>query len=218
MTRLLVGLVVAAVVFMIYSIIDCALFDRRRVRGLPKAVWLIVIIFVPLVGGALWFLVGRGRRTSSARGRSRTVAPDDDPEFLGRLKRDAARRRSASAGWSRSSPTSMSAPRPRTPTPTSTPTTAPTATSPAERMPEAGAPHSESPASDAAFALLGSFASLGVLDVVVCPGSRSQALALAAAALADEGVLRLHVRLDERGAGFLALGLAVETGRSRLSS
>lgn len=79
-------------------------------------------------------------------------------------------------------------------------------------MPEAGAPHSQSPASDAAFALLGSFVSLGVLDVVVCPGSRSQALALAAAALADDGALRLHVRLDERGAGFHALGLAVETG------
>ncbi|MEL4319641.1 2-succinyl-5-enolpyruvyl-6-hydroxy-3-cyclohexene-1-carboxylic-acid synthase [Leifsonia sp. YIM 134122] len=79
-------------------------------------------------------------------------------------------------------------------------------------MPEAPAPVSESPASDAAFALLESFARLGVLDVVVCPGSRSQALALAAAALADDGVLRLHVRLDERGAGFLALGLAIETG------
>ncbi|MET0784857.1 PLD nuclease N-terminal domain-containing protein [Leifsonia flava] len=90
MTRLLVGLVVAAVVFMIYSIIDCALFDRRRVRGLPKGVWLLVIILVPLVGGALWFLVGRGRRAKSARGGARTVAPDDDPEFLGRLKRDAA--------------------------------------------------------------------------------------------------------------------------------
>ncbi|MET1017673.1 MAG: thiamine pyrophosphate-binding protein, partial [Leifsonia flava] len=79
-------------------------------------------------------------------------------------------------------------------------------------MPEAPAPVSESPASDAAFALLESFARLGVLDVVVCPGSRSQALALAAAALADDGVLRLHVRLDERGAGFLALGLGIETG------
>ncbi|KQX05340.1 MULTISPECIES: 2-succinyl-5-enolpyruvyl-6-hydroxy-3-cyclohexene-1-carboxylic-acid synthase [unclassified Leifsonia] len=79
-------------------------------------------------------------------------------------------------------------------------------------MPEAPAPVSESPASDAAFALLRSFARLGVLDVVVCPGSRSQALALAAAALADDGVLRLHVRLDERGAGFLALGLGIEAG------
>ena len=90
MTRLLVGLVVAAVVFMIYAIIDCALFDRSRIRGLPRAVWLLIVIFVPIIGGLLWFLVGRGRRPAGMRGRSRTVAPDDDPDFLSQLKRDAA--------------------------------------------------------------------------------------------------------------------------------
>ena len=52
----------------------------------------------------------------------------------------------------------------------------------------------------------------GIRDVVVCPGSRSQALALAAAELDRVGALRLHVRLDERGAGFLALGMARESG------
>ena len=51
----------------------------------------------------------------------------------------------------------------------------------------------------------------GVRDVVVAPGSRSQALALAAAEFERAGRLRLHVRIDERGAGFLALGLAVES-------
>ena len=53
----------------------------------------------------------------------------------------------------------------------------------------------------------------GVADVVLSPGSRSQALALAAAAFARAGLLALHVRIDERTAGFTALGLAVETGR-----
>ena len=38
-----------------------------------------------------------------------------------------------------------------------------------------------SPASAFATALLGEFARAGVTDIVVCPGSRSQALALAAA-------------------------------------
>lgn len=52
----------------------------------------------------------------------------------------------------------------------------------------------------------------GVRDVVVCPGSRSQALALAAAAGERLGVLRLHVRVDERSAGFFALGIGRETG------
>ncbi|WP_082600712.1 2-succinyl-5-enolpyruvyl-6-hydroxy-3-cyclohexene-1-carboxylic-acid synthase [Agromyces sp. Root81] len=70
-----------------------------------------------------------------------------------------------------------------------------------------------SPASDSAMALLGALVGHGVVDLVVAPGSRSQALALAAAELERAGVVRLHVRIDERGAAFLALGLAVESGR-----
>ena len=71
----------------------------------------------------------------------------------------------------------------------------------------------ESPASAAATALLGEFIRSGVTDLVLSPGSRSQALALAAAQFERAGLLRLRVRIDERSAGFLALGLAVETRR-----
>jgi 2-succinyl-5-enolpyruvyl-6-hydroxy-3-cyclohexene-1-carboxylate synthase len=46
---------------------------------------------------------------------------------------------------------------------------------------------------------------------VLSPGSRSQALALAAAEYERAGLIRLRVRIDERVAGFVALGLAVET-------
>ncbi|MDX6368178.1 MAG: 2-succinyl-5-enolpyruvyl-6-hydroxy-3-cyclohexene-carboxylate synthase [Nocardioidaceae bacterium] len=48
----------------------------------------------------------------------------------------------------------------------------------------------------------------GVTDVVLAPGSRSAALALALYDVDSRGALRLHVRIDERTAGFLALGLA----------
>jgi 2-succinyl-5-enolpyruvyl-6-hydroxy-3-cyclohexene-1-carboxylate synthase len=61
--------------------------------------------------------------------------------------------------------------------------------------------------------LLSAFVREGVHDVVVAPGSRSQALALAAAELERVGAIRLHVRIDERAAAFLALGTAVESGR-----
>lgn len=48
----------------------------------------------------------------------------------------------------------------------------------------------------------------GVAEVVLAPGSRSAPLAYALHAAEASGRLRLHVRVDERTAGFLALGLA----------
>ncbi len=69
-----------------------------------------------------------------------------------------------------------------------------------------------SPASDAAASLIAELIAHGVRDLVLSPGSRSQALALAAVRRADEGLLRVHVRIDERVAGFTALGIARETG------
>jgi len=52
----------------------------------------------------------------------------------------------------------------------------------------------------------------GVRDVVLCPGSRNAPLAFALADADRAGLLRLHVRIDERTAGFLAIGLAVAAG------
>lgn len=72
-------------------------------------------------------------------------------------------------------------------------------------------PRTEAPATTFAVALLKEFVRLGVRDVVLGPGSRSQALALAAAEFERVGQLRLRVRIDERVGGFLALGIAVET-------
>lgn len=53
----------------------------------------------------------------------------------------------------------------------------------------------------------------GVVDVVVSPGSRSQALALAAYGLSTQpgSALDVHVAIDERSAGFVALGLSVHS-------
>lgn len=52
---------------------------------------------------------------------------------------------------------------------------------------------------------------LGMVDAVVCPGSRSAPLARALVQAADAAKVRLHVRIDERSAAFLALGLASRT-------
>ncbi|TWD79699.1 2-succinyl-5-enolpyruvyl-6-hydroxy-3-cyclohexene-1-carboxylate synthase [Kribbella amoyensis] len=52
----------------------------------------------------------------------------------------------------------------------------------------------------------------GVREAVLAPGSRSAPLAMALAEADRDGRLRLHVRIDERTAGFLALGLIRGTG------
>ena len=61
----------------------------------------------------------------------------------------------------------------------------------------------------------------GVREVVLCPGSRSAPLADALADAADAGALTLRVVLDERSAGFIALGAArahALTGHSRCAA
>ena len=49
----------------------------------------------------------------------------------------------------------------------------------------------------------------GVRDIVLCPGSRNAPLAFALHDADRVGRIRLHVRIDERTAGYLAIGLAV---------
>ncbi|BDU11520.1 2-succinyl-5-enolpyruvyl-6-hydroxy-3-cyclohexene- 1-carboxylate synthase [Aurantimicrobium sp. INA4] len=67
------------------------------------------------------------------------------------------------------------------------------------------------PSSVFAAEFLPSLIELGVEHIVLAPGSRSQALALVAAELERRGDVKLHVRIDERVAGFVALGIAVES-------
>jgi 2-succinyl-5-enolpyruvyl-6-hydroxy-3-cyclohexene-1-carboxylate synthase len=83
------------------------------------------------------------------------------------------------------------------------------------------------PSTALATVLVDELARLGVREVVLCPGSRSAPIAYAVHAAANgtngradhvgggSGVARprLHVRVDERSAGFLALGLAKLTRR-----
>jgi 2-succinyl-5-enolpyruvyl-6-hydroxy-3-cyclohexene-1-carboxylate synthase len=52
----------------------------------------------------------------------------------------------------------------------------------------------------------------GVREAVLSPGSRNAPLSFALHDADRAGRLRLHVRIDERSAGFLALGLAKATG------
>lgn len=85
-----------------------------------------------------------------------------------------------------------------------------------DAVPSDSVPPDPAPSVRAARVLVQALAALGVRDVVLAPGSRSAPLAYAVADAARPDAerpagapaLRLHVRIDERDAGFLALGLA----------
>ncbi|SDB80724.1 2-succinyl-5-enolpyruvyl-6-hydroxy-3-cyclohexene-1-carboxylate synthase [Raineyella antarctica] len=68
------------------------------------------------------------------------------------------------------------------------------------------------PSTALARAVIAQLVANGVEHLVVCPGSRNAPLLLAAHLAAAAGRLRLHVRHDERVAGFTAHGIARVTG------
>lgn len=92
MFRVAVLLSLASVLLTALALISClSVDDKRQIRGLPRFLWLIVILLVPLAGATAWFLSGRPRPaagtgsgwpTVPGRPQPRRRAPDDDPEFL----------------------------------------------------------------------------------------------------------------------------------------
>ncbi|MDO5747754.1 MAG: o-succinylbenzoate synthase [Actinomycetaceae bacterium] len=71
----------------------------------------------------------------------------------------------------------------------------------------------QSQATYAARALVTALIASGVRDIVVCPGSRNAPLTYALKHASDAGLVRTHVRIDERSAAYFALGLA-KAGRA----
>lgn len=78
------GAVVVA--FTVFSVIDMLMTDRRRFRALNKPIWALLILLLPVVGGALWLVLGKARRGPNRP--AQRIAPDDDPAFLRGLARD----------------------------------------------------------------------------------------------------------------------------------
>ena len=102
-------------VLLVYCLIDCIQTDQSEVRNLGKGWWILLIIFFPLVGGIAWLVAGRPQRGSARRSvpwpttqtsgfpeyerPHRSVAPDDDPEFLEQMRRGNAEQERLLEQW-----------------------------------------------------------------------------------------------------------------------
>jgi Phospholipase_D-nuclease N-terminal len=87
MARLYAVLTFVDIAFMIFAFVDVLLTQDWRVRGVPKIVWLVIVLLLSPIGGILWFFVGKEPIDGPVKApRRREVAPDDDPEFLARMR------------------------------------------------------------------------------------------------------------------------------------
>ncbi|MDZ7579021.1 MAG: PLD nuclease N-terminal domain-containing protein [Candidatus Nanopelagicales bacterium] len=91
MTRVIPVLIIIGLA--LYAFFDVQGTPADRVLRLPKALWMIIAL-IPLLGAALWFLLGRPESAGSGppppriitlKSKPRPLAPDDDPTFLRRL-------------------------------------------------------------------------------------------------------------------------------------
>jgi hypothetical protein len=101
MGRLLFLVFLADLALLVIALIDCLSTDGDEIRALPKAVWVLLILFASPLGPIAYWYAGRPRRddgagadagapawhpAGSAAGRApRDLAPDDNPEFLREL-------------------------------------------------------------------------------------------------------------------------------------
>ena len=96
--RYLVFAVAIVGVFTIFTTVFAVSADKNQVRLLPKWVWIALCLVVPILGGILYLTLGRpvsgmagggAGRSSGSFGygaRTTTIAPDDDPDFLRKLR------------------------------------------------------------------------------------------------------------------------------------
>ncbi len=96
------NLVVLAILGLaIYCLFDILRSTRDERVGVHPLLWIVFVLFVPLIGPLVWLGVRWSRRTAYAEisdapqtnrtERLRSSAPDDDPDFLRRLDEDRRR-------------------------------------------------------------------------------------------------------------------------------
>ena len=83
MVRTLIFIFAVWLLFTVFVTVFAASAKKNEVRNLPKWAWIVICLFVPIIGGLLYLVLGRPAGGPKTRfGKTRIVAPDDDPTFL----------------------------------------------------------------------------------------------------------------------------------------
>lgn len=94
MLRLLPSLLIIALT--VWALVDVLQRPEDQLTGMPKVLWVLFMLLIPVIGPLVYLFAGRkrtagpGSPTGRGYGRPqrRTLAPDDDPEFLDKLRHE----------------------------------------------------------------------------------------------------------------------------------
>ena len=103
-------LALVEIVLLVYCVLNIITTPEGEVRNLPKLLWLLLVVVLPLVGGIAWLIAGRPQGPARSvpykgnvgvppaydrPGRATAFRPDDDEAFLRGLRERAEQQRKA---------------------------------------------------------------------------------------------------------------------------
>jgi hypothetical protein len=113
-------LALVELVLLVYCVLNIITTPEGEVRNLPKLLWLLLVVVLPLVGGIAWLIAGRPQGPARSmpykgnqgvsppapprRARAADVRPDDDEAFLRGLRERAEQQRRAAEQQRRTHP------------------------------------------------------------------------------------------------------------------
>ncbi|MFB9377439.1 PLDc N-terminal domain-containing protein [Kineococcus gynurae] len=81
--------VLIAVALTVYSLVSAVQAEDGQVRTLPRPLWILLILLLPVIGPIAYLMKGRplppGPRAAGFGGRPAPRGPDDDEDFLRKL-------------------------------------------------------------------------------------------------------------------------------------
>jgi len=74
--------ILALIALVVYCLVDITRSDDDERVGLHPALWMVLVVLLPVLGAIIWLVVSRSRRPRRAQdggGGGRPASPDDDP-------------------------------------------------------------------------------------------------------------------------------------------